>query len=160
MAVYKSATAIRDSIRKGLSAHGVTRVTVGFYKSAKYPDGTQVATVAAWNEFGAKGIPERPFFRTALRQVRADVRELLRTEVRPEENGGRRHHGKQARRARRQPHPADHRGGASSRRWQPATLAARRRPGFRGRSTPFLGTKPLNVEGILRTSVTYRVERT
>lgn len=41
---------------------------VGFMKDAVYPDGTQVALVAAVQDFGApsRGIPPRPFFRNAI----------------------------------------------------------------------------------------------
>lgn len=40
-------------------------VSVGFMEGATYPDGTPVAAVAFWNEFGvpAHGQPPRPFFR-------------------------------------------------------------------------------------------------
>lgn len=34
--------------------------------SATYPDGTKVAQVAAWNEFGTERIPPRPFFRQTV----------------------------------------------------------------------------------------------
>lgn len=40
-------------------------VEVGFLEDATYPDGTPVAAVAAWNEYGASG-PPRPFFRTMI----------------------------------------------------------------------------------------------
>lgn len=41
---------------------------VGFLENAKYPDGTQVAMVAAIQEYGAPraGIPPRPFFRKLI----------------------------------------------------------------------------------------------
>lgn len=44
-------------------------VSIGFIDAAKYPDGTPVAAVAFWNEFGHKGIhpsPPRPFFRNMI----------------------------------------------------------------------------------------------
>jgi hypothetical protein len=41
-------------------------VEVGFLPDAKYPDGTQVAQVAFWNEFGTERIPPRPFFRNMI----------------------------------------------------------------------------------------------
>lgn len=44
-------------------------VSVGFMENAKYPDGTYVASVAFWNEFGHGGkfpAPARPFFRTMI----------------------------------------------------------------------------------------------
>ena len=150
---------LRAALRKGMSAHGVTKVTVGFYRTSKYPDGTQVAAVAAWNEFGTKKIPERPFFRTALRKVRPAVRQLLKERVDPkrmvvDERLGNEFGALVAGQIQRT---------IAEAKFQPAaaaTIAARQRPGFRGRATPFLGTKPLNVEGILRTAATYRVERT
>ena len=44
-------------------------VEVGFMEGATYPDGTPVAAVAFWNEFGHKGpfpAPARSFFRTMI----------------------------------------------------------------------------------------------
>jgi hypothetical protein len=41
-------------------------VRVGFLEGALYPDGTPVAAVAFWNEFGTTRIPARPFFRTTI----------------------------------------------------------------------------------------------
>lgn len=42
------------------------RLTAGFYKDAKYEDGTSVAQVAMWNNFGRNEegcfVPPRPFF--------------------------------------------------------------------------------------------------
>lgn len=39
---------------------------VGFLEIAKYPDGTNVAQVAFWNEYGTKTSPPRPFFRNMI----------------------------------------------------------------------------------------------
>ncbi|SEF31357.1 hypothetical protein ABL840_09165 [Variovorax sp. NFACC27] len=39
---------------------------VGFLETAKYPDGTNVAQVAYWNEYGTKTAPPRPYFRGML----------------------------------------------------------------------------------------------
>ena len=39
---------------------------VGFFETAKYDDGTYVAQVAYFNEFGTLKIPMRPFFRNAI----------------------------------------------------------------------------------------------
>lgn len=41
---------------------------VGFFESAKYPDGTPVALVAAAHEFGvpSRGLPARPFMRPTI----------------------------------------------------------------------------------------------
>ena len=52
---------------------GVSGVKVGFFSTARYEDGTPVAAVAAWNEFGTETIPERPFFRNALAESERSV---------------------------------------------------------------------------------------
>ena len=44
------------------------RLTVGIFRTAKYPDGTSVAAVAAEHEFGV-GVPERPFMRLAIKEL-------------------------------------------------------------------------------------------
>lgn len=41
-------------------------VNVGFLAGATYPDGTSVAQVAFWNEYGTTSAPARPFFRTMV----------------------------------------------------------------------------------------------
>lgn len=41
-------------------------VRVGVLESATYPDGTPVAMVAFWNEYGTKTSPVRAFFRTTV----------------------------------------------------------------------------------------------
>ena len=56
---------------------GVSGVKVGFFSDARYQDGTPVAAVAAWNEFGTKNIPERPFFRNALAESERGVSNIL-----------------------------------------------------------------------------------
>ena len=43
-------------------------LNVGFLEGATYPDGTPVAAVAFWNEFGTRSIPARPFFRNMIAQ--------------------------------------------------------------------------------------------
>ena len=52
---------LADQIKK-------SKLEVGFFESATYPDGTPVAYVAAIQEFGypAGNIPSRPFFRNAI----------------------------------------------------------------------------------------------
>lgn len=42
------------------------KLQIGFFESAKYPNGTYVAQVARFNEFGTNKIPMRPFFRNAI----------------------------------------------------------------------------------------------
>lgn len=41
-------------------------VDVGFLNGATYPDGTSVAQVAFWNEYGTTKTEMRPFFRTMI----------------------------------------------------------------------------------------------
>lgn len=70
-------TDIASKLRGG----GVVRV--GFLEGATYPDGTQVAMVAAIQDFGAPaaGIPPRPFFRNMVRERSSEwpatIRRLL-----------------------------------------------------------------------------------
>jgi len=62
---------ISDSVNTKLleiaKKFGGGHVRVGFLEDKKYPDGTPVAQVAFWNEFGHEGslkpTPPRPFFR-------------------------------------------------------------------------------------------------
>lgn len=42
------------------------KLKVGIFESAKYDDGTPVAQVAFWQEFGTAKIPMRPFIRNAI----------------------------------------------------------------------------------------------
>lgn len=41
-------------------------VRVGVLEDATYPDGTSVAQVAFWNEYGTARTPSRPFFRAVV----------------------------------------------------------------------------------------------
>lgn len=43
------------------------KVRVGFLEGATYPDGTNVAQVAFWNEYGTDTAPPRPFFRDMIK---------------------------------------------------------------------------------------------
>jgi hypothetical protein len=51
-----------ESRLKAIAKRMSGTVEVGFLEDATYPDGTPVAAVAFWNEYGASG-PPRPFFR-------------------------------------------------------------------------------------------------
>ena len=62
---------------------GVSGVKVGFFSTAKYQDGTPVAAVAAWNEFGTKTIPERPFFRNALAEMEDGIANIIKAGIDP-----------------------------------------------------------------------------
>ena len=68
---------------KRAAARSADKLEVGFFETAKYPDGTPVAAVAAWAEFGTEGIPERPYFRQALENAQRPARQLLRERVDP-----------------------------------------------------------------------------
>ena len=65
---------------------GASTVKVGFFSTAKYQDGTPVAAVAAWNEFGTKTIPERRFFRQAIAdsRTRRGIVNTLKNGIDPE----------------------------------------------------------------------------
>lgn len=58
-------------------------MSVGFFSTAKYPDGTPVAAVAAWNEFGTSRIPERPFFRNAIVGADKELMPVLKKGIDP-----------------------------------------------------------------------------
>jgi hypothetical protein len=61
--------AFLDNLLKRVAGDGKGPVTrVGFIDGATYPDGTSVAQVAAWNEYGNPGQnrPPRPFFRNMI----------------------------------------------------------------------------------------------
>ena len=58
-------------------------VSVGFFSTAKYPDGTPVAAVAAWNEFGTERIPERPFLRQSIEGAEKVIMPVLKDGIDP-----------------------------------------------------------------------------
>ncbi len=59
-----------DGVMKALediaARMGGGEVAIGFMAGATYPDGTPVAAVAYWNEFGTSKTPARPFFRRMI----------------------------------------------------------------------------------------------
>ena len=67
----------------------VSSVEIGFFATAKYPDGTPVAAVAAWNEFGTRrpngrvGTPSRPFFRNAIANAEDGLVDIARRHIDP-----------------------------------------------------------------------------
>lgn len=70
--------------------HGISKdcsAKVGFFPSAKYPDGTPVAYVAAIQEFGHGPIPPRPFMRTTIDNDQNSWRSLLKTQMQTLANG-------------------------------------------------------------------------
>ena len=73
------------ALSRALSAQGVKAIDVGFFPEDRYPDGTPTAQVALTNEFGTPGprpqggkVPERPFFRQAIRKARGEVNEMVK----------------------------------------------------------------------------------
>ena len=78
-------------LRKARSAARRSKVVeVGFFESARYSDGTPVAAVAAWNEFGTERnggqhVPERPFFRNALVGADRDLLPIFKAGIDPKD---------------------------------------------------------------------------
>ena len=75
-------------IRKAKAAKSVRGIDVGFFKAARYPDGTPVAAVAGWMEFGTEKngrihVPERPYFRLALKGAARPLLDVLVEHVDP-----------------------------------------------------------------------------
>ncbi len=70
MADKKRTIPLADSVgaklREIAERMGGGNVQIGFLENATYPDGTPVAAVAFWNEFGKETQPPRPFFRTMI----------------------------------------------------------------------------------------------
>ena len=74
---------LRAFFRQAKNAQRVDDVQVGFFATAKYDDGTPVAAVALWNEFGTKRIPERPFFRQAIQGADRDLTPIIKANLDP-----------------------------------------------------------------------------
>lgn len=53
-------------------------VQVGVIDNSKYPDGTSVASVAFWNEYGTRTAPARPFFRDTIKNQKEAWANLAR----------------------------------------------------------------------------------
>lgn len=60
-----------------VSANTVVRVGIVSAEAA-YPDGTKVAQVAAWHEFGTANIPPRPFFRNTIAGKKQEWRDNMK----------------------------------------------------------------------------------
>lgn len=63
-----------QDLAKRLAELGRVESRVGWFDSARYPDGTPVALAATAQEFGSakKGIPPRSFMRPAINEGRAE----------------------------------------------------------------------------------------
>lgn len=57
-------------------------IAAGFLEGATYPDGTPVAAVAAYNEFGGASHPARPFMRATIEKNRDRWGALLSASLR------------------------------------------------------------------------------
>jgi hypothetical protein len=66
--VLHGADGVSKALEEIARKMGGGEVAVGFMDGATYPDGTPVAAVAFWNEYGvpAHGQPPRPFFRQMI----------------------------------------------------------------------------------------------
>lgn len=88
MAKVRGGEKLRRFLRRAEAAQrrgGVKSVEVGFFDSARYPDGTSVPMVAAVHEFGSPrmNIPERPYFRRALVGLEKELGPILEAGVDP-----------------------------------------------------------------------------
>lgn len=59
-----------DDLAKKIQRGG--KVQAGVFEDAEYPDGTPVAQVAQWNEFGTAETPPRPFLRQTINDHQDD----------------------------------------------------------------------------------------
>ncbi|MYE83318.1 MAG: hypothetical protein F4X36_16065 [Gammaproteobacteria bacterium] len=75
---------IADALKRARS--GARSVAVGFFETARYPDGTKAAFVAAVNEFGTNDgrIPERPFLRQSIEEAKDELAPLVEQLTDPE----------------------------------------------------------------------------
>lgn len=76
-----------SAIKKALEELGRKEIKVGFFESAKYPDGTPIAYVAAIQELGHGPIPPRPFMRPAEEQNAAKWQKGIAAGVKAALNG-------------------------------------------------------------------------
>lgn len=72
---------VRRLLENAARSTGVQGVAVGFFASARYPDGTPVAAVAAWNEWGTEHIPERPFKRASIKKMEKAFMETIKDNI-------------------------------------------------------------------------------
>ena len=55
-------------------------INIGWFDDQEYYNGTSIARVARWNEFGTRqGMPQRPFLRTTIMDNEKKWHELLKT---------------------------------------------------------------------------------
>ncbi len=83
----------KEFINKNTSSNKEVTLEVGFFKNAKYDDGTQIASVAFWNNFGTRNkktgkqqIPERPFFTQASDIYKSNRVNIIKDKFKPNKN--------------------------------------------------------------------------
>lgn len=144
----------RDTAKR-LAELASAETHVGWFDSARYPDGTPVALVATTHEFGStkKRIPPRPVVRPAINEGRAEWSAAAASGFKAVAAG-----------RSSAMHVMDLIGGAAaglvrqkiseinSPALDPVTIAARKRKGIHG-------TKPLVATTLMLTTVTHKVER-
>ena len=83
--ITKGGSKLRNQLRKTAKSQNrsIHSVEVGFYSSARYPNGEYVTNVAAWNEFGTSTSPPRPYFRNANIQMRPLIKHYLSQAIDP-----------------------------------------------------------------------------
>lgn len=66
--VLKGGAGLKRALEKIAKSVKAGEVQVGFMAEATYPDGTPVAAVAFWNEYGVptRNQPSRPYFRNMI----------------------------------------------------------------------------------------------
>ena len=63
-------------------------VAVGFQGDEAYEDGTSIAQVAAYSEFGTSDIPERPFMRQSFENHQPELQAMCEEALATVANGG------------------------------------------------------------------------
>lgn len=78
MAKIKGGKKLREKLEEiARKATSAGKVRVGFLENATYPDGTSVAQVAFWQNFGTKKVPPTMFFSNAVKDKGPDWGEAL-----------------------------------------------------------------------------------
>lgn len=68
MATLSGGDKLQAKLKELADKIGNNSVSVGFLENATYPDGTPVAQVAFWLNYGTKTAPPRPFFTDMIRE--------------------------------------------------------------------------------------------
>ncbi len=75
----KNQKAVEKFAKSMKTGFGKSYVTVGVHEDAgSYPDGTPVAEVAIYNEFGTENAPERSFMRSTMKETQQRRKEWTR----------------------------------------------------------------------------------